>query len=754
MTTEHKNLEYLKGRFEDGDRPTGSDFARLLSSCHNSRHLTDTTITGALSVQGAVDIDSTINGRDIIVDGDKLDNLDSFVRDNSDSWEETDHILTVSGRVETVNNMLSAAVTTLGMTTSAYIDHSVLILDDKIDSNYTTVDSKIDTSVSTLDDKIDTNYTTVDSKIDTSVVNLSAKIDLNTSSIDTNKVELTGLIDSLSVEIDEIEINANILNTTVADNSASWGVDENTNTLNGLTDVVTVGATHNSVLKYDTTEGLWLPATDLHGEGQHVDTFLELHDTPVAYTGSDEFIKVNQAGDGLAFVSHNTELWDDTTNTVATNSASWAVQTDVTSITTDLTNVSNTVATNSASWAEQTDVTGLTNTVATNSANWSDHTDVTNITTDLTNVSNTVATNSASWAVQTDVTNITTDLTNVSNTVATNSANWSDHTDVTNITTDLTNVSNTVATNSANWSDHTDVTDLTNTVATNSANWSDHTDVTDLTNTVATNSASWAVQTDVTDITTDLTNVSNTVATNSASWAEQTDVTDLVSDIADVTTVVSSNSSSWAVLNSQGKLVESQIPELSITQTYTVQNKEEVTTLNPAEGIQRGDIVIVSTAYDNLIAKVDDPSGVYDQSTKTYSGYSKLSRPDAYVTSVNEMYGNVVIETDDITDQDNTNKWSTAEKNTYISNLSSNFINTTTGIYTSAGAQLHDIFSTSDNIIGDQVVSGESTATFYTGKYKTKDNNGNTLTGITRDVNIGGHVLHIVNGIITGITDE
>ena len=586
MTTEHKNLEYLKGRFEDGDRPTGSDFARLLSSCHNSRHLTDTTITGALSVQGAVDIDSTINGRDIIVDGDKLDNLDSFVRDNSDSWEETDHILTVSGRVETVNNMLSAAVTTLGMTTSAYIDHSVLILDDKIDSNYTTVDSKIDTSVSTLDDKIDTNYTTVDSKIDTSVVNLSAKIDLNTSSIDTNKVELTGLIDSLSVEIDEIEINANILNTTVADNSASWGVDENTNTLNGLTDVVTVGATHNSVLKYDTTEGLWLPATDLHGEGQHVDTFLELHDTPVAYTGSDEFIKVNQAGDGLAFVSHNTELWDDTTNTVATNSASWAVQTDVTSITTDLTNVS------------------------------------------------------------------------------------------------------------------------------------------------------------------------NTVATNSASWAEQTDVTDLVSDIADVTTVVSSNSSSWAVLNSQGKLVESQIPELSITQTYTVQNKEEVTTLNPAEGIQRGDIVIVSTAYDNLIAKVDDPSGVYDQSTKTYSGYSKLSRPDAYVTSVNEMYGNVVIETDDITDQDNTNKWSTAEKNTYISNLSSNFINTTTGIYTSAGAQLHDIFSTSDNIIGDQVVSGESTATFYTGKYKTKDNNGNTLTGITRDVNIGGHVLHIVNGIITGITDE
>jgi len=722
MTAEHKNLDYLKGKFEDGDRPTGEDFAHLIDSCHNTRQLTDVTITASLSVQDTLTVDGKINTRDVAADGSKLDTLDSFVRSNSDSWEETDHILSVSSTIETVSSVLSNNIYTLNNTLSTYID-----------DNISAVDSKIDDNISAVDSKIDDNISAVDSKIDLNVTQLTSSINNNINTIDTNADNINTRVDNINIELDELEVDVGALNTTVADNSASWGVDENTNTLGGLVDVVTTGAEHNSVLKYDTTEQLWLPATDLHGEGQHVDTFLELHDTPVAFTGSDEFIKVNQSGDGIAFVSHETQVWDDVSNVVTTNSASWAEQTDVS----DLTNV---VTTNSASWAEQTDVSDLTTVVSTNSASWAEQTDVSDLTT-------VVSTNSASWAEQTDVS----DLTNV---VTTNSASWAEQTDVSGLVSDIADVTTAVSSNSSNWAEQTDVSglvsdiaDVTNVVTTNSASWAEQTDVSDLTNVVTTNSANWAEQTDVSDLT-------NVVTTNSASWAEQTDVSGLVSDIADVTTAVSSNSSNWAVLNSQGKLVESQIPELSITQTYTVQNKEEVTTLNPAEGIQRGDIVIVSTAYDNLIAKVDNPSGVYDQSTKTYSGYSKLSRPDAYVTSVNEMYGNVVIETDSITDQDNTNKWSTADKNTYINTLSSNFINTTTGIYTSAGAELHDIFSTSDNIIGDQVVTGESTATFYTGKYKTKDNSGSTLTGITRDVNIGGHVLHIVNGIITGITDE
>ena len=723
MTAEHKDLDYLKGKFEDGDRPTGEDFARLIDSCHNTRQLTDVTVTGALSVQGGLTVDGTVNTRDVAADGAKLDNLDSFVRDNSDSWEETDHILTVSSTVDTVSSVLSNSIYTLNSTLSTYIDNSI---------------------------------STVDSKIDSNVAQLTTSIDNNTNTIETNADNINTRVDNVNIELDELETDLNALNTTVADNSASWGVDENTNTLGGLVDVVTTGAEHNSVLKYDTTEQLWLPATDLHGEGQHVDTFLELHDTPVAYTGADEFIKVNQNGDGLAFVSHDTQSWDNVSSVVKTNSASWAEQTDVT-------NLTNTVATNSASWAEQTDVTNLTNTVATNSASWAEQTDVTDLTTNFNNISNTVTTNSASWAEQTDVTNLT-------NTVATNSASWGDHTDITDVTSNLSQVTNIVATNSASWAEQTDITDVTsnlsqvsNTVATNSASWAEQTDITDVTsnlsqvtNTVATNSASWAEQTDITDVTSNLSQVSNTVATNSASWAEQTDITDVTSNLSQVTNTVATNSASWAVLDSQGKLVESQIPELSITQTYTVQNAEDVALLNPAEGLQRGDIVIVTSMYDNLIAKQDNPAGTYDSTTKTYSGYSKLARPAAYVTSVNDMYGNVTLETDNISDVDNTNKWTTQQDidrwNTSVSVTGDVMTGDldTSATYLSGGTPLHDIFSTNATVNGDSTVTG----TLNAGSVSSDNFITSGQPGITQDVNIGGHVLRIVNGLIVGITDE
>ncbi len=50
MTFEHTNLDELKGRFEDGDRPIGEDFARLLDSCHNTLQDTSVGITGTLTV--------------------------------------------------------------------------------------------------------------------------------------------------------------------------------------------------------------------------------------------------------------------------------------------------------------------------------------------------------------------------------------------------------------------------------------------------------------------------------------------------------------------------------------------------------------------------------------------------------------------------------------------------------------------------------------------------------------------------------
>ena len=103
MTTEHKDLDYLKSRFEDGDRPTGDDFARLIDSCHNTRQLTNVTITQALSVQGGLTVDGNINTRDVAADGAKLDSLDSFVRNNSDSWEETADIQSVTTQLQTAS---------------------------------------------------------------------------------------------------------------------------------------------------------------------------------------------------------------------------------------------------------------------------------------------------------------------------------------------------------------------------------------------------------------------------------------------------------------------------------------------------------------------------------------------------------------------------------------------------------------------------------------------------------------------------
>ena len=230
-----------------------------------------------------------------------------------------------------------------------------------------------------------------------------------------------------------------------------------------------------------------------------------------------------------------------------------------------------------------------------------------------------------------------------------------------------------------------------------------------------------------------------------------------------MTTTVATNSGNWAVLDNDGKLIESQIPELSITQTYTVQNPEEVATLNPAEGIQRGDIVIVTSSYDNLVAKQDNPTGTYNSSTKAYSGYSKLARPDAYVTSVNDMYGNVTISSDNIDDTDNTNKWVTQDDIDNWNDADNKFVNITGDTMTgdldttanilSGGRDLSNVFWIKGEdlgTIGNYDIQGEITADGFA----TKTTAGDPVVGITQDVNVGGNILHIVNGIIVGVTDE
>ena len=535
MTTEHKDLEYLKGRFEDGDRPTGDDFARLIDSCHNTKQLTDVNITKSLTVDQDLTVTGKINTRDVAADGSKLDTLDSYVRSNSDSWEETADIQAITNTVVTVSSTLSAVV------------------------------------------------------------------EDNAEAINTR-------VDVVSAELDELETQVSDVATTVADNSGAWGIDQHTYTLATLTDVDVSGVEHNSVIKYDSDDQKWYAASDLHGEGHHEDRFIELHDTPVSYTGANQFLKINETNDRLIFVTLNTQGWDSTLNTVHSLSDTWATQTDI--------------------------------------------------------------------------------------------------------------------------------TDLTSTVNTNSASWGEKTDITELTSTVNTYSAGWGEKTDITELT-------STVNTNSASWGEHQDLLD------------------------GDKLAEQYVPELCITRIYTVQTPADVADLTPGTGIQRGDIVVVQTKYDNLVATTNDPSGAYDEATQTYNGYNKLAVPAASVNTVNGEHGpNVVLTSDDISDTEQTNKWVTQSDIDNWNGAGDRFVDIagdsltgdldTSARYLSGGTPLHEIFSTSNNIVGsldvDSNISagGDVTATSFQGTYKSGDGQ----PGITKNVNIGGHILHIVDGIIVGITDE
>ena len=92
----------------------------------------------------------------------------------------------------------------------------------------------------------------------------------------------------------------------------------------------------------------------------------------------------------------------------------------------------------------------------------------------------------------------------------------------------------------------------------------------------------------------------------------------------------------------------------------------------------------------------------------------------------------------------------------------------TTGEMVSGSTPLHEIFSTDVDIWNDLTVHGSISAvenTTIDGSLSAADitvtSSISTLTGadvqvsgITTNINIGGHVLHIVNGLIVGVTDE
>ena len=153
MTIEHQDIEYLKKKFEDGDRPVGDDFANLLESCHNTRQDTNVTITGSLSVQKIATVDGRVNGRNISSDGAKLDSVYSNVNSLSTEWEESADIQALSDSFDATVQSLSGATDIVVSSLSSTVDVTTNSLSSTVATDFQTLSAKLDNNTQTLDTK-------------------------------------------------------------------------------------------------------------------------------------------------------------------------------------------------------------------------------------------------------------------------------------------------------------------------------------------------------------------------------------------------------------------------------------------------------------------------------------------------------------------------------------------------------------------------------------------------------------------------
>ena len=255
-------------------------------------------------------------------------------------------------------------------------------------------------------------------------------------------------------------------------------------------------------------------------------------------------------------------------------------------------------------------------------------------------------------------------------TVTTSSGSWEESADIDSIVSSISGVSGDWNT-AHSWGDHSQAGywvddadkraewDSTYTsVSTTSANW-DNTYTA-----VSQTSANWnEAYNDYTAVQTRRDAVITQVESNSADWnTVYSDVSTTSGKWDSVFNLVNTTSGEgYAVVDANGKLLTDQIPELSITRVHVVQNPGDVVNLNPVEGIQVGDVVIVVTTFDNLIAVDTAPGnfGTYESATESYVGYNKLALPADLVQTINGNTGpHVVLSTDDI-NEGSTNKYVT-----------------------------------------------------------------------------------------------
>lgn len=103
-----------------------------------------------------------------------------------------------------------------------------------------------------------------------------------------------------------------------------------------------------------------------------------------------------------------------------------------------------------------------------------------------------------------------------------------------------------------------------------------------------------------------------------------------------------------ATLNASGKLTNTQVPALAITETFSVADiaARDALVIGTADGeVQEGDVAIVTDASADVDVDSGGASYIYDG-----TDWKRLVTPTDHVQSVNGQTGTVVLDTDDISE--------------------------------------------------------------------------------------------------------
>jgi hypothetical protein len=296
-------------------------------------------------------------------------------------------------------------------------------------------------------------------------------------------------------------------------------------------------------------------------------------------------------------------------------------------------------------------------------------------------VYNTVQTNSADWSITVAAVDLSSRNWNETyELVNQDSDSWIDTTDSVTTSAELWNQAyDTVTGSETIWNNISNLSlsaDEWNNVYDRSSGWDDISTI------VQSNSTQWAQQTNISDLeqkieTWDETTeyvaasaddwngfplwneVASLVEQTSGSWQggnfAYTSIINNSDNWDDAYTNVSTNSGVWndsynyistlsgdgfAKLDSNGKLLTSQVPDLSITETYVVSTPSQVIDVVNNNTLQRGDVVIVTQTSTPYIV-VDEQAvnfGVYNSGDTSINGFTKLVT-DNVIRSVNSKVG-------------------------------------------------------------------------------------------------------------------